>query len=144
VSGSVSINNSSDIAKAQGIQHQFQTNIVCSTSNNFNCVANYIIPANQRLVLEYVEADCTLWNNQLPGMFTIQTDFPSLSHILNIDPNQVRFIFGNQHYAQSQPVKFYADAGTVPRIIFTASNISTQPGFPNCRFNLSGQLIDVP
>ena len=142
VTGNVSITNSSDIAKAQGIQHPFQIRLEGNAINSYISVAGYQVPANQRLVVESVEAECTFSSTQVPVAFKLSTTVNSsfVEHILNIDPNQFR----RPLYQQSQQVRFYADAGSSVGIAIFADSTSSLIGYPNCNFYLSGQLVDAP
>jgi hypothetical protein len=144
--------NSTDIAKAQGIQHPFQALVDCSktVSNGFAtfCDGSFTAPANQRLVVEYAALECEIDTGEGLRRAFVDTVTTTLAdqvevggagrHSLNISDH---FGFGN-FLALGQPVRFYADPGTT--IAVEGQETGSHVGSFFCQFNLVGQAIDTP
>ena len=147
----VTVVNPADIAKAEGIQHPFQGNIICSdTSTNGAatfCDGATTTPPGKRLVIEYVAAECGLDAGEALRRVFVHTETQALfegggvgssgDHSLNVLDH-----FGvAQFVAMGQPVRFYADPNT--QIKVSAQETGAHNDF-FCTFDFVGQAIDVP
>jgi hypothetical protein len=148
----VTVTNPADIAKAEGIQHPFQANAICdnSTSNGFAtfCNGSFAVPANQRLVIEYVSVECGISPGEGLRRVIVDTVTTTLAeqegigsagqHSLNI----VDHVGVGNFVAIGQLVRFYADPGTT--ISVEAQETGKHAGLFLCTFDLIGQEIATP
>lgn len=139
----VTVTNPASIAKAEGIQHPFQLEVSCDSPSSASCELSFRLPANRRLVLEYVSSKCLVpANTVLLSMDVSTTVAPATPtrHVLNhvdhppIDPALPHLAIA------AHSVKLYADAGS-DVILHAALNVAQAW---NCDFSLSGQTVDVP
>lgn len=136
----VTVVNATDLAKATGVQRPFQKSLNC-LGPAANCSASFVVPANQRLVIEYVSARCVLDTGTKLWDLTIETNADGtgpVSHRLTFgDPSAIGVSVG-------QPVRLYAAPGsTVQAVGIEWVMEGPTPKF-SCQFSLSGQAIDVP
>jgi hypothetical protein len=138
----VTVVNPADIAKAEGIQHPFQTNFSCVFSGYPNfCGNSFQTPASQRLVIEFISGDCDL--DYGIGIYSVTVDTEVggklYGHVLSV---QAPVSYGNRPKTISQPVRLYADPNT--RIQIFVSLTGNNPIGWTCSFGVSGQAVDVP
>jgi hypothetical protein len=142
--------NPGDIAKAQGIQHPFQTSIDCSFGTSApdpnNCFGHVSLPAKQRLVIEYVSAFCRLKPNVALVIVNIAADvggsfFPVNHQLPIVNPVGAITPTGSSAVNLGSPVRIYADEGST--VFVSAGATADNSGF-SCTMNLSGQTVDVP
>jgi hypothetical protein len=136
----VNIVNAASIAHAEGIQHPFQQVASCQGAGSTGCESTLALPADRRLVLEYVSARCTVPGNSVLVSIDVSTTVDRastpFSHILSHVDHPL------SHSAiAAHPVKIYADAGSV--VTLHAAIDVGQPTW-GCDFSLSGQSVDVP
>jgi hypothetical protein len=148
----VTVTNPADIAKAEGIQHSFQANLQCanSTSNGFAtfCSGTATLPANQRVVIEWVSLECFIDSAELLRRAIVHTATTTLfedggfgssgDHTLNI----IDHSGAGGDVSIGQPVRFYGDAGT--QISVEAQETGSHAGSFFCTFGFTGQAIDTP
>jgi hypothetical protein len=144
--------NPADIAKAEGIQHSFQANLQCgnSASNGFVtfCTGAATLPANQRVVIEYVSLECFVDSTELLRRAIVHTTTTTLfeqggvgssgDHTLNI----IDHSGAGGDVSIGQPVRFYGDAGT--QISVEAQETGSHAGTFLCTASFAGQAIDTP
>lgn len=148
----VSVVNPVDIAKAQGIQQPFQSQINCNAAGGFGirCSGAVALPPGQRWVIEYVSASCLLDNTrQTMSQVYVSTSIGGYAplHYLAIHDR-----VGAQGDSGTvinvvqigQPVRLYADAGTSVQFGMGTSGVAQFAGYPNCSVSLSGQAVNVP
>jgi hypothetical protein len=144
----VTVVNPSDVAKAEGIQHPYQTEVDCTFNNTNGCsIVPFNVPANQRFVFEYVAGACALPPG---GMLTqvvvgTQAGGANAGHRLGITDHTgtADLTTGSVVVSFGQTVRIYAD----PNTIVTATAVSpagSNNGSQSCLFTFSGQAIDVP
>ena len=61
----VTIINPASIAKAEGVQHPFQLAVSCESTGSATCESPFKLPANRRLVIEYVSSRCNVPANSV-------------------------------------------------------------------------------
>ena len=141
----VTVTNPTDIAKAQGVQHAFGDQAVCKADAiGGTCDATFDLAtsfnANQRVVLEFVSAQCTMAPNfPLDAVMVFTTVNGALvAHFL---PVLDHFGTGNgagNHVAVGQVIRDYAD----PNSTITFRARAMQTGLVDCNFSFTGQAID--
>lgn len=148
----VSVVNPVDIAKAQGIQQPFQSQINCDATGGFGirCFGAAAVPPGQRWVIEYVSASCLLDNTrQTMSQVYLSTSiggYAPLHYLAIHDRVGAQGDSGTviNVVQLGQPVRLYADAGTSVRFGMGTSGISQFAGYPYCSVSLSGQAVSVP
>ena len=135
----VIVTNPRDIAKAEGIQTPFQVDIFCDWDRGSGCTGYAHVPANQRLVIEYVSGYCDFTDNQMMAKAVVETS------------TGTNFV---DHYLTVPRVTGFASFGQVVRLYASPDTDITvrggvTPGIPEvskpvCNFSLSGQVIAVP
>jgi hypothetical protein len=88
-----------------------------------------IVPANQRLVIEYVSGACSYVTGSA-GLWTGISGQPA--------KGWEYLPFGNSFV--SAPVRFYVDPGN--EVAFSVSNVNVTDG--SCTFTASGYYVDLP
>jgi hypothetical protein len=141
----VTVTNSPDIAKAEGIQHPFQRLLNCieNPTTNTNCESSFDLRADRRLVIEYVSSVCTIVGNGIllfAGVSTTVAGEEIPLHALNYVDHPASGA-GPRHLSiAAHTVRIYADAGTTVRVLASRNAGDAWA----CSFALSGQTIDVP
>jgi hypothetical protein len=144
--------NAADIAKAQGIQHPFQANVICGNSSSNGsatfCDGSFAMPAKQRVVIEYVALECGIDTGEGLRRALVNTVTTTLAeqggvgsagqHSLNIVDHSGVAGF----VAIGQLVRFYADPGTT--VAVEAQETGSHVGTFECTFDFVGQAIDTP
>jgi hypothetical protein len=139
----VNIGNPDDIAKPGGIQHPTQLGGSCIYQVRIVCESIIDVPANQRLIIEYVSVACEDMSTLLVGVhiattaggvFTTHQLTTDHSGVLQSDNVKRRMQFG-------QMVRLYADPGSKIAIDAETTDINNRG---DCGFSLAGQAIDVP
>lgn len=141
----VTVVNPADIAKALGIQHPYQKEVLCQWPNDNNhCDVSFTSPTNQRLVFEYISGQCNL----NPGMQILDVNVITIAggaravHNLGIVNPAGGNFFGNVLVSFGQTVRLYADQGTQVEVTVLESNVGNN--LQVCTFALSGQAVNVP
>jgi hypothetical protein len=128
-----------DIAKAMGVQHP--TSFFIQT-DNINGNTSYQVPANQRLIIEFVGTSCILTNDaslNALGLALLKNNIESIV-ALSVSPvsttNSTDVTFGEM-------VRIYVDPGTTLQLnpLGRLTGNNAQLG---CGSTFFGQLIDVP
>ena len=145
--------NAADIAKAQGIQHPFQANVICGNSSSNGlatfCDGSFAMPAKQRVVIEYVALECGIDTGEGLRRAFVNTVTTTLAeggggvgsagqHSLNI----VDHLGIANFVVIGQLVRFYADPGTT--VAVEAQETGSHAGSFLCTLDLVGQAIDTP
>jgi hypothetical protein len=128
-----------EIAKALGVQHP--TSFFIQT-DNINGNTSYQVPANQRLIIEFIGTSCILTNDASLNAFALVVlkNGTETEVALSVTPvsttNSTDVTFG-------QMVRIYIDPGTTLQLnpIGRTGNPAAQLG---CGSTVFGQLIDVP
>ena len=141
----VTVVNPADIAKAEGIQHPYQNDVICDFSSGAQaCSASFTSPTNQRLVLEYISGNCGLASGLQLTQIGITTQlgeqFHTEQHLLAVPAGVTSF--GAQEFTFGQTVRLYADQNSTIEASAVANNLNSNVSF--CRIVFSGQAIDVP
>jgi hypothetical protein len=139
----VTVVNPADIAKSEGIQHPYQTEVQCLFENNSNvCFTSFTSPTSQRLVFEFISGQCFLNSAQdLISLFISTTiGGQSAQHFISSPPS--RTFFGGMIVNFGQAVRIYADQNTT--INFEANSSDFANSSNSCNLTISGQAIDVP
>jgi hypothetical protein len=134
--------NPQDIAKAQLIQIPFNHVLSCSFSSSSSstsfCSDSYTIPANQQLVVEFINWHCADTNSETnPGDLNeiqFKTISPSGSQMLYQMTNDTLAKKGTIN--GSQLTRIYASLGSQVSATFVGSNLT------GCDLIVSGQLVD--
>src|SRR5215470_11729522 len=133
-----------DIAKAMGIQHPYQTSVICKWNGGNGCTVDTIkAPANQRIVIEYVSGLCGINLGQQVSdvnLLTIAGGVIAVHDLTVVNPAGV-VRGGEQEIAFGQMVRVYADQNTTIGLEVTSTNVSSSA---SCVLALSGQAVDVP
>jgi len=150
----VTVGNPDDpaaFAKAQGIQHPFQTVIICSNLGN-GCSGSLDLASsnpNQRLIIEFVDAQCSMAPGASLFEVTIRNTGSGVEilHDLAIhDHLGVTLEAGTDHAHNQVPlaqlVRLYADANTTIVVNADAQTSNNSQSFASCALRLSGQAID--
>ena len=138
----VTVVNSNDLAKAQGIQHPIQFVIFCPfASGSTACGGNFSVPASQRLIIEFVSVNCISMpaaNRMAALILQVSNGANFTEYTLNlVDHSPIAGIL-----TASQPMKVYADPGTT--LGGVALTESGNTAATQCFFNVAGQAIDIP
>jgi hypothetical protein len=137
----VSVVNAADLAKAMGVQHPFQKAILCASRARQSCDGSFVVPNNQRLVIEYVSAKCFADTGAKLADLMIVTSADGTTEVRHQfalgDTSSSRVLIG-------QPVRLYAAPGsTVYALGFEEVTEGNDMGL-SCGVSFSGQSIDVP
>ena len=136
--------NPASIAKAEGIQHPFQLAVSCESTGLATCESTFKLPANRRLVIEYVSSRCNVPANSVLLSMGVSTTVtappPPVPHLLNHFDHPATDQALPHFAIAAHSVKLYADAGS--DVILHAALNAAQTW--NCDFSLSGQTVDVP
>jgi hypothetical protein len=130
----------------QPARHPFATLCgVASSSAQFGNCDTPAIPAGQQFVVETV----AFFGDADPSNFVLETSlvFTTGGTKLVVRPNPIFDDNLNQprtaSFNNTQPLRFYADSGSVISCFFLVSNGNPTSGFgPNCAF--SGYLVSLP
>jgi hypothetical protein len=138
----VTVVNATELAKAMGVQHPFQTSMTCEPDPGEGiCAWSYAVPSSQRLVIEYVSMQCWLPSTAHLGLLRLYTSINGtdiVRHYLNSGAAGAPF---NGSVEFGHLVKLYAAPGS--RIQFDG-DIRAGDSATSCTVTLSGQAIDVP
>jgi hypothetical protein len=138
----VTVVNATELAKAMGVQHPFQTSMTCEPYRSDGiCELRHDVPSNQRLVIEYVSMQCWLPSTARLGLLRLYTSVNGtdlVTHYLN--PGTAAASAGGS-VEFGHLVKIYAAPGS--RILFDG-DIRLGDSSTFCTLTLSGQAIDVP
>jgi hypothetical protein len=134
---SVTVANPTDIAKALGIQHPTAFLLSFPAGSN-----RFTLPANQRLIIEFVAGSCTIHNAEVDRLDII-TELNNDEHIFTVNlPRTVAAAGASTTGNFAYTAKIYADPGSV-----VALQLALGAGASadiQCFATLSGQLVDVP
>jgi hypothetical protein len=136
----VNIGNPAAIAKAEGIQHPFSTEIQCQATNGAPCEATFNAPPNQRLVLEYIGAHCGMSSTAQLAFAEIGATNAGAATLNFLGLNSVVAGAVNSQ-SVAQLMRIYVDAGTTVTVTFSISSITASA---NCGGGIQGQAINVP
>jgi hypothetical protein len=142
--------DSVDNARAQEKSHPYQMGLICNdTGIGIRCHNSTVVPANQRLIIEYVSASCLIDNSrQVLRSVHVFTDANGIgiSHRLNIIDRvgargDAGFLINQVDVGQM--VRLYADPGSTIQVSADTNEATSFSGYPYCFFSLSGQAIDI-
>ncbi len=139
-----------DNARSQEKSHPHQIGLTCNdTGLGIRCHNSILVPANQRLIIEYVSVSCLIDNTrQVLRSVNVITESNGIGipHRLNIiDRVGVRGDSGTliNEVDVGQIVRLYADPGSTIQVAADTNEATSFSGYPNCFFSLSGQAIDI-
>lgn len=137
----VTVVNATELAKAMGVQHPFQTSMTCEPYREDGiCMWSYAVPSNQRLVIEYVSMQCWLPSSARLGLLRLYTSVNGADPVRHYLNSGAAAPFGGS-VEFGHLVKLYAAPGS--RIQFDG-DIRSGDSSTLCTVTLSGQAIDVP
>ena len=120
----------------------FQTNLQFFLQDgSFGDQQSFAVPANKRLVIEYISADSGVPVGQLAriGVYTSLNNLFTLHYVVT---NRLGTVGnGDDEFVAGQPTTIYADPGTQVFVGFTKN---AGQGFANCSITLSGHLVNLP
>jgi hypothetical protein len=118
----------------------------------FNCATDYTVPANNRLVIQQVEGNCSTpqGNTLANAIFAVnipvadQYGNTQVTHQLPL-VNEGPYFWGGPSvhllFANSQAVNYYADPGSTFNFFADTDDFA---GNTNCFFQFNGYLISYP
>ena len=109
------------------------------TDGNEGASDFFNVPANKRLVIEFVSSDSDVPNGQFPRI-VLATSVGGLYDYHFIVATRLGAVGGSDEFFASQPTTIYADPGTNVIVGFTRNAFS---GLANCRVTVSGHFVDV-
>ena len=128
----------------------FQTRVLCPNANGTACIGSFNVPSDQRLLIQYVSAECffgadtRLWRVQLETTVNATIADHSLT-VLDHAGSWMGNIFNainTQAVTIGQQATISADAGTVIRVFGQVHPASLGDQI-SCGINLSGQSLKV-
>lgn len=120
----------------------FQTELdFFEADGSYGATQSFTVPANKRLVIEYVSADSGVPVGELTRI-GISTEINGQYQGHHVVANRLGAVGnGDDEFVAGQPMTVYADPGTDVFVGFSRNNAV---GFANCFVTISGHFVDIP